>query len=89
MHARAHAELDAPWGRSADWAYGVSTSMYDCAPSGRRNGEPVADCFGVLGYPEGAVIAVADGVNWGEPPRRCGRAGQGQPPVPFRTCNAM
>lgn len=70
-HAHAHAELDAPWEHSADWAYGMSTSMYDCGPSGRRNGDPVADCFGVLGYPEGAVIAVADGVNWGEPPRRC------------------
>lgn len=68
-----HAELEATWDHPADWAYGVSTSMYDHAPSGRRNGEPVADCFGIIGYSEGAIMAVADGVNWGEPPRRAAR----------------
>ncbi len=47
--------------------------MYDLGPTGRRNGEPVADCFGILAYPEGAILAVADGVNWGEPPRRAAR----------------
>lgn len=33
----------------------------------------MADCFAVLGYPNGAILAVADGVNWGEPARRAAR----------------
>ncbi|KXZ52224.1 hypothetical protein GPECTOR_10g855 [Gonium pectorale] len=66
-------ELQVTWDDPVDWAYGISVSMYDLGPTGRRNGEPVADCFGILAYPEGAVLAVADGVNWGEPPRRAAR----------------
>ncbi|PNH08120.1 hypothetical protein TSOC_005348 [Tetrabaena socialis] len=67
------ADLPASWDNPVDWAYGISVSMYDLGPTGRRNGEPVADCFGILAYPEGAILAVADGVNWGEPPRRAAR----------------
>ncbi|GLI63050.1 hypothetical protein VaNZ11_005765 [Volvox africanus] len=67
------ADLTATWDNPVDWAYGISVSMYDLGPTGRRNGEPVADCFGILAYPEGAILAVADGVNWGEPPRRAAR----------------
>lgn len=66
-------DLPASWDNPVDWAYGISVSMYDLGPTGRRNGEPVADCFGILAYPEGAILAVADGVNWGEPPRRAAR----------------
>ncbi|GFR43516.1 hypothetical protein Agub_g4609, partial [Astrephomene gubernaculifera] len=66
-------DLQVSWEDPLDWAYGISVSMYDLGPTGRRNGEPVADCFGILAYPEGAVLAVADGVNWGEPPRRAAR----------------
>ncbi|KAG2500204.1 hypothetical protein HYH03_001784 [Edaphochlamys debaryana] len=66
-------DLQATWENSVDWAYGVSVSMYDLGPTGRRNGEPVADCFGIIAYPDGAILAVADGVNWGEPPRRAAR----------------
>jgi hypothetical protein len=47
-----HAELPASWSDPVDWAHGISVSMYDLGPTGRRNGEPVADCFGVLAYPE-------------------------------------
>ncbi|GLC38305.1 hypothetical protein PLESTB_001750200 [Pleodorina starrii] len=67
------ADLPATWDNPVEWAYGISVSMYDLGPTGRRNGEPVADCFGILAYPEGAILAVADGVNWGEPPRRAAR----------------
>ncbi|KAG2438537.1 hypothetical protein HXX76_005088 [Chlamydomonas incerta] len=66
-------DLPATWDNPVDWAYGISVSMYDLGPTGRRNGEPVADCFGILAYQEGAILAVADGVNWGEPPRRAAR----------------
>jgi len=48
--------------------------MYDAAPvTGRRSGDPIADCFVTLGYANGALLAVADGVNWGEPARRAAR----------------
>lgn len=67
------AELPVTWDNPVDWAYGISVSMYDLGPTGRRNGEPVADCFGIVAYQEGALLAVADGVNWGEPPRRAAR----------------
>lgn len=31
-----------------------------------RNGDPIADCFGIISRKDSAILAVADGVNWGE-----------------------
>lgn len=68
------AGLQLPWDAPADWVYGNSISMYDASPvTARRSGDPIADCFVALGYPSGALLAVADGVNWGEPARRAAR----------------
>ncbi|KAF6254955.1 hypothetical protein COO60DRAFT_260710 [Scenedesmus sp. NREL 46B-D3] len=55
-------------------ACGGAVSLYDRdAATGRRNGEPIADCYGILTYRGGAVMALADGVNWGERPRAAAR----------------
>ena len=65
--------FDINWDNEQHWAYGKSISCYDLTPTGQRNGEPIADCFGVLGYPRGAILALADGANWGESPLRAAR----------------
>jgi hypothetical protein len=55
-------------------AWGVATSLYDLDPlTGHRNGDPIADCFAAIAYQQGAVLALADGVNWGERPKAAAR----------------
>jgi hypothetical protein len=40
---------------------------------GQRNGDPIADCFAAIAYQQGAILALADGVNWGERPKAAAR----------------
>ena len=55
------------WCNPADAAYGISTSLYEAHPVTRqRAGEPLADAFGVCVRENSAILALADGVNWGE-----------------------
>lgn len=50
--------------------WGTAVSLYDLDPlTGQRNGDPIADCFAAIAYQQGAVMALADGVNWGERPK--------------------
>ncbi|XP_014485550.1 PREDICTED: PP2C-like domain-containing protein CG9801 isoform X2 [Dinoponera quadriceps] len=56
----------------ADWcnphenAYGIATTLYEKNPTNdTNNGEPIADCFGIVARPNSAILALADGVNWG------------------------
>ncbi|XP_065835113.1 PP2C-like domain-containing protein CG9801 isoform X1 [Oscarella lobularis] len=62
------------WTRKHELAYGMAVSLYD-HPPGREHpqGHPVADVFGVAVYPNSCVIALADGVNWGEKARLAAR----------------
>jgi hypothetical protein len=41
--------------------------------TGQRNGDPIADCFAAIAYQQGAILALADGVNWGERPKAAAR----------------
>jgi hypothetical protein len=78
-------ELDVPWQQQQQQqdpqqqqhqqqACGSAISLYDRdSATGRRNGEPIADCYGILAYRGGAVMALADGVNWGERPAAAAR----------------
>jgi len=57
----------------ADWfnphenAYGIATTLYEKNPTNNiNNGEPIADCFGIVARPNSAILALADGVNWGK-----------------------
>lgn len=47
-------------------AYGIATTLYEKNPTNNtNNGEPIADCFGIVAKSTSAILALADGVNWG------------------------
>ncbi|KAK5638030.1 hypothetical protein RI129_012325 [Pyrocoelia pectoralis] len=59
--------LPESWNHKTDYVYGISDSLYDKNQvTKNRNGDPIADCFGVIARNDSAILAVADGVNWGE-----------------------
>ncbi|XP_049953674.1 PP2C-like domain-containing protein CG9801 [Schistocerca serialis cubense] len=48
-------------------AFGVATTLYEKHPITQENaGDPIADCFAIVARENSAVLALADGVNWGE-----------------------
>lgn len=77
------------WNRPASFAYGTSLSLYEedrtqmvtqevngtSVQKPMIVGEPVADVFGVLVRENNAILAVADGVNWGKKSRLAARCG--------------
>ncbi|EFO91355.1 hypothetical protein CRE_11732 [Caenorhabditis remanei] len=55
-------------------AFGMSVSLYEKNPiNGINAGEPIADVWGVVGRNNNGVLALADGVNWGEGARLAAR----------------
>lgn len=56
------------WDSATDNAYGIATTLYECHPfrTKEKAGEPIADSFGICVRENSAIIALADGVNWGE-----------------------
>lgn len=55
-------------------AYGISVSLYEKnAITGENIGNPVADCFGIVAREDTCIMALADGVNWGEGARLAAR----------------
>ncbi|GJQ85952.1 hypothetical protein Trydic_g21800 [Trypoxylus dichotomus] len=59
--------LPEEWQKYSEHIYGLSDSLYDKNQiSNVKNGDPIADCFGIVARKDSAVLAVADGVNWGE-----------------------
>lgn len=67
------------WTKRHYRAYGIGTSLYDCDPvTHHTNGDPVADVYAVVAGENSCILALADGVNWGEKSRlaaRCAIAG--------------
>ncbi|KAF0291171.1 PP2C-like domain-containing protein [Amphibalanus amphitrite] len=62
------------WNRPHPRAFGSSVSLYECHPvTGVHAGEPIADAFGVVCRSNSALLALADGVNWGEKARLAAR----------------
>lgn len=62
--------LPKEWNRKSECCFGLSDSLYDRNQvTKNRNGEPIADCFGVIARNDSAVLALADGVNWGTFPK--------------------
>jgi hypothetical protein len=52
----------------------MSTSLYEKHPiTGVNAGTPIADVFGIIARENNAVVALADGVNWGEASRLAAR----------------
>lgn len=55
------------WNQPAEFAYGIATTLYECHPVTKENaGEPIADAFAICVRENSAVMALADGVNWGD-----------------------
>ncbi|RXG68188.1 PP2C-like domain-containing protein [Armadillidium vulgare] len=55
------------WNRPHERAFGLSTTLYERHPvTHERAGNPIADAFGIIARENSAVLALADGVNWGE-----------------------
>nr|CAD2189002.1 unnamed protein product [Meloidogyne enterolobii] len=55
-------------------ALGLSTSLYERHPvSGLPAGHPIADVFGIIARENNAILALADGVNWGDGARLAAR----------------
>ena len=67
------------WIKGHSRAYGIGTSLYDCNPiTNLTSGDPVADVYAVIAGENSCILALADGVNWGEKSRlaaRCAVAG--------------
>ena len=67
------------WTERHPQAYGIGTSLYDCDPvTNRTSGDPVADVYAVVAGENSCILALADGVGWGEKSRlaaRCAIAG--------------
>lgn len=67
------------WSKKHHRAHGIGTSLYDCDPvTNITNGDPVADVYAVVAAENSCILALADGVNWGEKSRlaaRCAIAG--------------
>ncbi|VDN02246.1 unnamed protein product [Thelazia callipaeda] len=54
--------------------FGISTSLYERNPlTGVNAGSPIADAFGIIARDNNVVMALADGVNWGEGARLAAR----------------
>uniref|UniRef100_A0A7E4ULJ7 PPM-type phosphatase domain-containing protein n=1 Tax=Panagrellus redivivus TaxID=6233 RepID=A0A7E4ULJ7_PANRE len=55
-------------------SFGASTSLYERHPlTGAHAGTPVADVFAIVSRENNAILALADGVNWGEGARLAAR----------------
>lgn len=55
------------WTRDSDYACGMSTSLYERNPLSQEvTGSPIADCFALVSRRDSCILALADGVNWGE-----------------------
>ena len=67
------------WTERHPQAYGIGTSLYDCDPvTNCTSGDPVADVYAVVAGENSCILALADGVGWGEKSRlaaRCAVAG--------------
>ncbi|XP_053972035.1 PP2C-like domain-containing protein CG9801 [Hylaeus volcanicus] len=56
----------ADWFKPHEMTYGIATTLYEKNPTNdTNNGEPIADCFGIVARSNSAILALADGVNWG------------------------
>lgn len=63
------------WNQENDHSYGISISLYENNPvTNESSGNPIADCYGLVTRENAAVLALADGVNWGEGARLAARS---------------
>jgi len=58
------------WSWDGRWGSARSISTYPLLPTGERHGDPNADIAWLRLYSNRALVAVADGCNWGSRPRQ-------------------
>lgn len=52
---------------SSEQGHGIALSLYEKNPiTSEHAGSPIADCYGLIARRNSCVMAMADGVNWGE-----------------------
>ena len=62
------------WNRPIKQADGEAVTLYDHIPgSSNRHGDPVADVYAFVARPNNAILAIADGWNWGLKSRQAAR----------------
>lgn len=68
LFSRIFSAADYKWSNeNEECAYGMSASLYERNPiTGLIAGMPIADVFGIIVRENNCVMALADGVNWGE-----------------------
>lgn len=55
---------------SGDHGYGIAISLYEKNPITQVHaGDPIADCYAMIARRDNCIMAMADGVNWGEKAR--------------------
>ncbi|KAL5273066.1 hypothetical protein ACFFRR_000062 [Megaselia abdita] len=63
------------WKMECDNAYGISVSLYENNMLTKDTmGNPIADCYGMAVRGNVAIMAMADGVNWGDGARLAARS---------------
>ena len=66
------------WTERHPRAYGIGTSLYDCDPvTNCTSGDPVADVYAVVAGETSSILALADGIGWGEKSRLAARCAIG------------
>ncbi|XP_071799806.1 PP2C-like domain-containing protein CG9801 [Asterias amurensis] len=70
-----HNGLAARWKTRNNKAYGMSLSLYEYVDkdSGKCTGEPIADVFAIRTTSNSCIMALADGVGWGQGARTAAR----------------
>ncbi|XP_033107306.1 PP2C-like domain-containing protein CG9801 [Anneissia japonica] len=64
------------WNIHHDRAFGNAVSLYEFNKEHNcRTGSPIADVFAIHATENGAILALADGVNWGPKPRLAAQCG--------------
>ena len=62
------------WDRPIKQAYGEATTLYEHKlGSSERHGDPIADVYAFVARPNNAILAIADGCNWGPKSRQAAR----------------
>lgn len=63
------------WKDSCDDTFGLAVSLYEKSLITQKHmGSPIADCFGIVSRSNSAIMALADGVNWGESAKLAARS---------------
>ncbi|KAL5487140.1 hypothetical protein EMCRGX_G019707 [Ephydatia muelleri] len=77
-HSLSDSSLPSPelgWDESIPEADGDAVTLYDAVAldKEKHHGDPIADVFAIVARPSSAILALADGCNWGQKPLKAAR----------------